>query len=100
MGGGISIVSPYLNRPLRSLREALRASQAPSQRHSDSTEARPTEARPTEARPTEARPAAGLLGGTAAPDARAEAVPPLAPRRLFTVVAGGLLGTVRGHGGA
>ena len=90
MGGGISIVSPYLNRPLRSLREALRASQAPSQRHSDSTEARPTEA----------RPAAGLLGGTAAPDARAEAVPPLAPRRLFTVVAGGLLGTVRGHGGA
>ncbi len=82
---------------MRSLRQALGSGQAPSQRRPDSAEARPPEARPPEA-----RPAGGLLGGTEAPAARSEAANPLAnplaPRRLFTVVAGGLLGPLRGNG--
>ncbi len=81
-----------MSRPLRSLRQALGSGQAPSQRRPDSAEARPPEA----------RPAGGLLGGTEAPAARSEAANPLAnplaPRRLFTVVAGGLLGPLRGNG--
>ncbi len=84
MGGGISMVSPYLRKPLRSLREALESGQAPPQRRSGSPdsvearprEARPTEVRPTEARPTEARPTGELLGGGEAQPERAD---PLLP---------------------
>ncbi len=90
------MVSPYLSRPLRSLREALESGQVPPQRRPGSPDS-------AEARPTEARPAGGLLGGPEAPAARPEAAspltPPLALRRLFSVVAGGLPGPSRGNGG-
>jgi hypothetical protein len=81
------MVSPYLSRPLRSLREALESHQAPPR-----------------AGAAEARPVGGLLGATEAPAARPEAAdsltPPVAPRRPFTVVAGGVPGPSRGSGGA
>ena len=93
------MVSPYLSRPLRSLREALGSGPAPSRRRSDSG----PDSGPDSG---EVRSAGGRLGGTEAPAARPEVAnplaphltPPLAPRRLFTVVAGGLMGPLRGNG--
>ena len=93
MGGGISVVSPYLSRPLRSLREALESGQAPPQGRPEPPD---SEARPTAARPTAAPPAGGLLGGgrgaaRAAGGGGLPGGPPgtfLAPRRPFVVVAG------------
>ncbi len=90
------MVSPYLSRPLRSLCEARGSGQAPPRRRPDSAPDLVPDL-------VVARPAGGLLGGTEALDARPEAVnplaPPLAPRRPFTVVAGGLPGPSRGNGG-
>ena len=67
-GRGIFMVSPYLSRPLRSLREALGSGEAPQRRRAESAEA---------------------------PAARQEAVKqaePLAPRRPFLVIDGGAPG--------
>ncbi len=86
------MVSPYLSRPVRSLREALESGQAPPRRRPD-----PVEARPTEARPTEARPVEGLLGVTEAQAARPE-VPPMAPGQPVTAVAGGAPVSSPGNG--
>ncbi len=73
------MISPYLRKPLRSLREALESGQAPPQRRSgspDSVEARPREARPTGELLGEARPTGELLGGGEAHPGRAD---PLLP---------------------
>ena len=83
------MVSPYLSRPLRSLREVLGSGQAPPQRRPGSVKARPTGLRPS----------GGLLGATealAGPEAENPLAPPLAPplasplapRQPFTAVAG------------
>ncbi len=81
------MVSPYLSRPLRTLREALESHQA--QRRAGAAEA---------------RPGGGLLGEAEAQAARPEAADsltlPLVPRRPFTVVTGGGPGPSRGSGGA
>ena len=46
MDGGILMVSPYLSKPLRSLREALESGRDLPQRRPDSTDAKPSGARP------------------------------------------------------
>lgn len=56
------MVSPYLSRPLRSLREALGSGQPPPQRRPDSADAQPSGA----------RPAGGPLGAGEAQAARPE----------------------------
>ena len=68
------MVSPYLSRPLRSLREALGSRDAASERNSEARDSRP--AKPDTAAPLEANPL----------------IPPLTPRQPFTVVTGGAAG--------
>lgn len=71
-GRGIFMVSPYLSRPLRSLREALESGEIPQQRRAESAEA---------------------------PATRQEAAIPLAeplvPRRPFLVVVGDAPGRIQ-----
>ncbi len=45
MDGGILMVSPYLSKPLRSLREALESGRDLPQRRPDSADAKPSGAR-------------------------------------------------------
>ena len=70
------MVSPYLSRPLRSLREALGSGEVPQQRRAESAEA---------------------------PAARQEVAKPLAepraPRRPFLVVVGGAPGPLNNDSG-
>ncbi len=68
MGGGISMISPYLSRPLRSLREALESGRPPPPQGSDSPDS------------AESRPTGVPLGGPEAPPAQPEAVNLLVPR--------------------
>jgi hypothetical protein len=88
-GGGF-VVSPYLTKPLRSLREALETRQASPRRSLDRAAARPVNG----------LPARGLPGPAAEPQAANPLAPRLAPRRPLTVVTGGLGGPSRGQGRA
>lgn len=83
------MVSPYLSRPLRSLREALESGRTTPQRRSDSADAWPVRGLPGAAEATAARP-----------DSSASPTLPLAPRRRFTVVTGGAPEPSQGSDGA
>ena len=74
MDGGIFVVSPYLSRPLRSLREAIDSHGAVPERESVRNGTRP-----------DAGPI-GPAGPNSEPPAEAD---PMAPRHATTVVTGG-----------
>ena len=83
------MVSPYLSRPLRSLREALESGRTTPRRRSESADEWPV------------RELFGATeAATARPDSSVSPTPPLAPRRPFTVVTSGGPEPSQGSGGA